>query len=213
MITVIVFDDHSIVHLGVKQLFDQSEEFNVVSTAKALPDFKEKLSNQTFDLALVDLNVGKINTLDHFNEIKTIAPKTKFCAFSMYDSIDLVNRAKSVGLNGFLVKSDSIDEITFGLRQIMNGSFYVSQNITNKMWNDGNEGKTISMSQFDIKNVLSKRELDVANLYAEGKSSDYIAENLHISVLTLKQHRRNIYKKLNVNSISQLAVLLLNRDQ
>ncbi len=210
MIRIIVFDDHSIVHLGIKQLFDQSEDFLVDANAMNLIDFKEKLISQTFDLALIDLNVGKINTLDHFKEIKSISPNTKYCAFSMYDSVDLVNRAKNEGLNGFLVKSDSIDEITFGLTQIMKGSFYVSHTITNKMWNNEFDSNQISLSKFDIKNLLSKRELDVARLYAEGKSSDYIAENLHISVLTLKQHRRNIYKKLNINSIGQLAVLFIN---
>jgi DNA-binding NarL/FixJ family response regulator len=119
----------------------------------------------------------------------------------MYGHPSFVKKAKESGAHGYLLKTIDSDELLTALNSIKQGRFYLSADITEKLLQNNFD----EYDEFSAKTKLSKREFQIAKLYAKLIDSQEISAQLSISTFTLKQHRRNIYKKLGINSIAQLV--------
>ncbi|MFY0671945.1 MAG: response regulator transcription factor [Bacteroidia bacterium] len=201
MISIIVLEDHDIVVEGLFRVLEGLNEYSLDYHAKTISEFNEVLEKQVFDFAIIDINVSEENALESLQSIKHKYPNLEVIVFSMYGNPSFVKKAKDEGASAYLLKTIESDELLTALNSVKQKRFYLSADITEQLLrNDFDE-----YDEFSAKSKLSKREFQIAKLYASIADSNVIASKLSISKFTLKQHRRNIYKKLNINSIAQLV--------
>ena len=118
----------------------------------------------------------------------------------MYQDYFLIERAQKSGANAYLQKNVTGDELIKTLRQLETNNFYLSKTLQQET-----ERKKSFRDQFANKMKLTKRELELIPLLAIGKNSSQIAGQLDISTNTIDTHRKNIFRKLEINSMIELV--------
>jgi DNA-binding NarL/FixJ family response regulator len=118
----------------------------------------------------------------------------------MYQDYFLIERAQKSGANAYLQKNVTGDELIKTLRQLETNNFYLSKTLQQET-----ERKKSFRDQFANKMKLTKRELELIPLLATGKNSSQIASQLDISSNTIDTHRKNIFRKLEINSMIELV--------
>jgi two-component system nitrate/nitrite response regulator NarL len=192
-IKLLIVDDHHIVLDGLKSLFDQDPQFEIIGAASSAEEALRLLSICTPDILLTDYRLPGLTGIELAVVVKEKYPGVKRVILSMHDEGLLVKQILKEGVDGYLLKSIQQSELKMALHQIMDGFPYVSPEITRMMLADMNSGQP--------EELLSERERQVLNLIAKECSNKQIAEKLFISERTVETHRKNIFRKTNTTSL------------
>ena len=192
-IKLLIVDDHRIVLDGLKSLFVQDAEFEIMATANSAEEALRHLQVSHPDILLTDYRLPGLNGLELTAVVKEKYPTVKRVILSMHDEGILVKQILKEGVDGYLLKSIQQSELKMALHQIMDGFPYVSPEITRMVLADMNNQQTDEL--------LSERERQVLNLIAKECSNKQIAEKLFISERTVETHRKNIFRKTNTTSL------------
>ncbi|MFZ5999934.1 MAG: response regulator [Bacteroidota bacterium] len=186
---ILLIDDHFLFMDGLELLLNQTDKFQVVgklSDPLAAIDF---LARQTdISMVLVDIQMPGINGIDLLKRIQSRFPQIKVVVISMHEEDDFVQEVMTLGGFGFLTKSLDGEKIVEELLRISKGQKVFPR-----------RAKKATHSEH-----FSERELEILRLLAKGKNSYEIAEQLFITLNTVKTHRRNMLRKLNASNTSQL---------
>jgi two-component system, NarL family, nitrate/nitrite response regulator NarL len=192
-IKLLIVDDHRIVLDGLKSLFDQDDQFEIIGLASSAEEALRFLQNRMPDILLTDYRLPGLNGLELAMVVKQKFPSIKRVILSMHDEALLVKQILKEGIDGYLLKSIQQSELKMALHQIMDGFPYVSPEITRMVLSDLNNSQS--------EELLSERERQVLNLIAKECSNKQIAEKLFISERTVETHRKNIFRKTNTTSL------------
>lgn len=192
-IKLLIVDDHRIVLDGLKSLFDQDDQFEIIGAASSAEESLRFLQSRIPDILLTDFRLPGLNGLELAMVVKQKFPSVKRVILSMHDEALLVRQILKEGVDGYLLKSIQQSELKMALRQIMDGYPYVSPEITRLVLAD--------MNSQQPDELLSERERQVLNLIARECSNKQIAEKLFISERTVETHRKNIFRKTNTTSL------------
>ena len=167
--------------------------FNTVDAA--LRKLKSGDAENIPDLILLDLNLPGISGLDAIPHFKAIAPSTEIIILTESERKADILSAISSGAVGYLLKESSLEQITEGIRVVMDGGAPLDPGMArylldNQQWNLKSDKET----------PLSPRELEILTLLAEGQLQKEIASNLKISPTTVDFHVGHVYKKLNAQN-------------
>ncbi|MEM9823685.1 MAG: response regulator transcription factor [Bacteroidota bacterium] len=219
-IDVAIIDDQQLIIDGLISLLHNSEEVEVVGyTTDGLNAYDLIKSNHPqvllLDYRFPDLNTDGIEIatllLSHF-------PSLKILMLTSYDEITLIKEALKKGLKGYLLKNTDKSELIYAIKKVAGGHSYLGPNVQRKIINiwEKEEPLQQSASSSDFKpkvdHPLTKRELEIARLYSNGKSRKEIAEELFISTNTVDTHLKNTFGKLNVKNVAELIKDLLDRQ-
>ena len=207
-IKVIVADDHPIIFEGVKAMLQKENNIEVCEFVAEIQDLPFHIKTYQPDLLLCDVNFHGRNALQEISFFKTLCPKMKILIFSSYDTDSVLREALAVGVNGFLLKNTTKEEFLHAVSVVMNEEFYLSPFIK-KFTNYSEESKIIDVFQQKIK--LSEREKEIIRYIVKGLENEAIAEQLFISLHTVRTHRKNIFHKLNIHSATELTKLVLTQ--
>lgn len=155
------------------------------------------------DIVLLDLNLPDTNGIEVIKQIRKNEIKTQVLVISMLIDPLIVSKALEAGANGFIPKNTSIDELSSALQHLQNGQSFISDSIRNEI--EQMQISTHFNNGFQDNNDLSKRELEIIKLIAEGLTNAEIAQQLFISPLTVKTHRTNILRKLELPNTASLV--------
>ena len=205
---ILIVDDHPLIAEGIKTLIEPSPEFEVVNIVHSLNDLWSELKKD-IDLLILDLNVNGQSSSDIIEEIKSQNPMLKILIFSSYNKPSLVRKVLKKGVNGYILKDASKDELLEALRALLNNEQYIGSRVARSKRIIVKDAEEFDDS-FSKKIVLSKREREVALLIAEGLDSQAVADRLFISKNTVQTHRKKIFKKMNVRSVVELVKVLHN---
>lgn len=198
--SIIIIDDHPLIIEGIKIILAESERFQIVAATNSWEELQLKFS-QSFDILILDLNVGGQNLLNKIEYIRQFQPNIKILVFTSYNSPTMVKKAFDLHVDGFLLKDAAHDELVLALETISNDEIYIGKSVARlKQY----EPKMVINDKFVEKENLSKRELQIAQLLAQGIDNEKIAEQLFISKHTVHTHRKSIFKKLNIHSLVEL---------
>ena len=192
-IKLLIVDDHRIVLDGLKSLFNQDDQFEIMGTASSAEEALRFLQFKLPDILLTDFRLPGLNGLELAMVVKQKFPSIKRVILSMHDEALLVRQILKEGVDGYLLKSIQQSELKMALHQILDGYPYVSPEITRMVLAE------INSEQPD--ELLSERERQVLNLIAREFSNKQIAEKLFISERTVETHRKNIFRKTNTSSL------------
>jgi DNA-binding NarL/FixJ family response regulator len=195
--TVVLADDHALFRQGVKKILEEMDDLQVVGEANDGLELLELLKKKDPALVILDISMPNLRGLEAAREIKELYPQVKVLLLTMHKKRDFLQQGLEAGVDGFLVKEDADTDLLQAVQAIRRGGKFYSPLLSTRLADLASQkGKT---------DPLSKREKEVAKLLAESKSSKEIAELLYISIYTVRRHRDNIMRKLDLKGLADLV--------
>ncbi|CAM3413132.1 response regulator transcription factor [Aequorivita lipolytica] len=200
-IKVIIADDHPLIITGITEILEKNKRFSVLETHKDGNSLMQSTVLPDVDVLLLDLNMPGKDGLQVLEAIKFMGLKLQVLVLTSYFSKELAAQCEMAGANGYILKSDNLDSLAAIILEVMDGK-KVFPDFSKKTEEDLNE--FTFLDQFLKKYNLTKREAEVIQMVCKGHNSKEIADLLFLSSFTVQTHRRNIFKKLNIegNAIS-----------
>jgi two-component system, NarL family, nitrate/nitrite response regulator NarL len=205
-INLIIADDHTIFIEGLNQLFKDEADMQVAAIANNGKQLLNILSAQSADIILLDINMPELNGLDTVKYAKQSCPSLKIIILSTYADDHIVEKAKKIGVNGYLLKTTNKEELLQTIRLVYNGQacFPYRQPILKNEF-DGNDD---FLKQFN----LTKREMEILQLFKDNNTNQQIAGKLFLSIYTVETHRKNIMQKLNLKNPAALMKFIVENN-
>lgn len=197
---VIICEDHPIYAQGILDFLEH--HFSVVGNFNNGKDVLDFLENSHTDFLLLDLNLPDIHGIDIIKELKNRKLKIKIVIISMYNDKMLIEKCKRIGVHAYCNKLVSNNELLEILNNLKDGRFLMDESLKNK-FNKTNIKSTLE--NFEKKINLTKREIELVELFASGLSNKLIASKLNVSSFTVDTHKKNIFKKMNINTTVELV--------
>ena len=211
-LNIIVVDDHQIFIEGLKKVLNELEGFNcrIVGEANNGNDFLRLVRRVDADLMFLDMNLPDMDGLEILESLKkNSARPIKKIVMTMYDEPKIVKSAFKLGVDGYILKGNGIDELKKAMKEVMLGNTFMGDGVN--LTNGIGKSKVVKGSystpfqdRFIKKYHLTKRELEVLSLISQAMSNKEIAKELYISDQTVSVHRKNIMRKLGVSNTAGL---------
>jgi DNA-binding NarL/FixJ family response regulator len=195
-ISLAIVEDLDEVRDGLKNFISLSQDFKVVDTFKTAEDAVMDLPKLKPDIVIMDINLPGMNGIECIRQIKDKTPGTQFMMFTVYENDEKVFEALKAGASGYLLKNTGLVQLIESLKELYNGGSPMSANIARKLVTlfRSQKPETTNLE------VLSNRENEILQLLAKGLLYKEIADQLSISVSTVRQHIHHIYEKLHVQN-------------
>jgi DNA-binding NarL/FixJ family response regulator len=208
--SIVIAEDHLILRQGLRSLLATSEDLEVVGEAGDGLEAIRCILEHEPDLALVDLNMPRMNGISVILEIKRQAPNTKILALTMHKEEDFVLQAFHAGANGYCLKSAGHEELVIAIRAVLEGKSYVSPEISDTVLEGWLEERK-TFREDSTWDSLTQREKEVLKLVGEGYQNKEIADYLCISPKTVEKHRANIMQKTDLHTASALTAYAIEK--
>ncbi len=200
---IIIVDDHPLMRKGLALSLNGEVDLDVVGQMESAEDALEAIDDLAPDLAIVDISLPGMSGMELLKHLQARYPDIRTLVVSRHDEVLYAERAIRAGARGYVMKLEAADVIVHAVRQVLNGSIYVSNEINERLLLSMAEGGRERLMQSPLE-LLSDRELEVFELTGQGISTRDIAERLHLSVKTIESYRARIKKKLNLDSATEL---------
>lgn len=212
-ITVLLVDDHMISVLGTKALLKSSKEIVVVDVATNLNEVFEILNKTKVDIVLLDLYMPEHNGFEILKMIKMMDDEMKVVILTISEEKDKILKAIALNADGYVFKDTSGKDLSLVLKRVFEGKKGYDGRVFDYIYDDlqvmiNNKKMESSVRDLDdIKETLTPRELEIMKLMADRKSSQEISDEIGISKYTVSTHRRNLYTKLKISSLTEMTLL------
>lgn len=198
-IRVILADDHPLVTEGVRAVLETFEQIEVVASVTNGRDAVDTIARINPDVTLMDLNMPGMNGLTATELVLERDPDAKIVILSMHDNPEYISTALRHGARGYLLKDVPTEEIVLAIERVHAGQTYLCT---------GTEG-ALDPGDDDSREPLTSREQMVLLRLARGQSNKEVARDLDISVRTVETHRKNIKRKLGIDTTAGLTRYVL----
>jgi DNA-binding NarL/FixJ family response regulator len=215
-VRIVIADDHGLVRQGFQGMLAREEGFEVVGEAEDGREAVELCSRLRPDLVLMDVRMPEMDGLAATREIKQRYPETGVLMVTMQENPDYLLEAVKAGAAGYVLKGSPNSQIMGAIRRVLEGESPLNQELAMHVIHHlaggaAQEAEPPSHSQphrrpDQLSHSLTKRELEVLRLLAQGKTNQEIAQSLVLSTLTVKTHVQRIIGKLGVSDRTQAAV-------
>jgi DNA-binding NarL/FixJ family response regulator len=191
-IRLLVVDDHPIVRDGLRGIFDQDPDFEVVGEAADGVQGVERALALTPDVVLLDLRMPDMGGVEAIRRLRERAPAIRVLVVTTYDSDADVLPAVEAGATGYLLKDAPREELVRAVRAAHQGQAVLAPSVAQKLL-----GRVRTPAPA-LSATLTDRELEILRLVATGTSNKEAAKRLFISEATVKTHLLHLYGKLGV---------------
>lgn len=190
-VKVVIIEDDETIRNGFSYLINATQHYKVINAYANAEQALTHIAGDEPHVILLDIELPGIKGVDAIPKIKQLLPKVHILMLTVYENEDNVFNALSKGAAGYLVKSDSTEKIIDAIQEVVNGGAPMSMNVA----------KIVIKSFHKNQNSpLTKRETEILEQVANGKSRSKIAKEMFIDLETVKSHIKHIYVKLNVHS-------------
>jgi DNA-binding NarL/FixJ family response regulator len=209
---VFIVDDHPLFRQGLRQLVAGDERFELVGEAGNGTEALAFIQKQRPDIAVLDVNLPGLTGLEIAREVQARRLPTRIVVLTMFKEEETFNRALDLGVLGFVLKENAVQDILTSLATVARGEHYLSPIISSYLVRRRGRAEELAARKPGL-DALTKAERRVLKLIAEKKTSREIAAELFISPRTVEAHRANISAKLELRgSHSLLQFALENRS-
>lgn len=207
-ISILLADSQYLIRQGLRHVLSRRPNFRVLGEAESEEDLMEALLLHRPNLLIFDYNQPRYFSADSVQKIKSIYPGLKILVISADSDRGNIYQVLENGINSFLTKTCGEDEIIDAVKATMKGEKFfctkVLDYLLEKSFGKAPEYEDCSPT------VLTPREIEIVHLTAKGLIAKEIANELCLSTHTVYTHRKNIMKKLKVNSASELVLYAVN---
>ncbi|GEL12732.1 LuxR family DNA-binding response regulator [Lapidilactobacillus concavus DSM 17758] len=201
MIKVLIVDDHEMVRLGISTYLSVQPDMSVIAEAENGKEGVEKALELHPDAILMDVVMPEMDGIEATKEILKQWPQAKIIILTSFIDDEKVYPAIEAGAASYILKTSTAAEIAKTIRATANGESVLEPEVTTKMMN-----RMSQRNQPQLYEDLTAREREVLLLIAQGKSNKEIADELFITLKTVKTHVSNILAKLQVEDRTQAAI-------
>jgi two-component system response regulator NreC len=198
---ILLADDHQILREGLISLLEKQAGFKVVGEAADGRTAVRLARDLQPDVVVMDISMPDLNGVEATRQIREAVPGVKVIALSMHSSRQFVKGMLQAGASGYLLKYSASQELIKAIQVAMTGRVYLSPDIAGTVVEELKSPPAGESSAFAL---LTSREREVLQLFAEGKSAREIADGLHLGLKTVEAYRRQIMEKLDFKSFADL---------
>lgn len=203
---IIIADDHQLFVEGLSLILKDEPDLSIIDIAYSGEELLDLLRKVQTDLVLLDINMPKINGLEALGFIKKSYSRIKVIMLSTYFEDHLIEKARTLGANGYILKNADTASLKNCIRKVAAGESFFA-NGQNKSENYFSEEDSF-IKQFNV----TKREKEILLFIKQGFTNQNIADNLHLSIYTVQTHRKNIMHKLKLSSPSALIKFVIENN-
>jgi len=209
-IKIVIADDHPIFRNGLKQIIDEDDGIEIIGFAENGEKALNIIDELKPEIAILDIDMPKLTGLQVLKKLKNAKSNTKVIFLTVFSSDDIFDEAMDLGVSGFVLKDCAVNDIVECIYKVAEDNYYISPSISNLLMNRREKIKKLEKDNPAL-NLLTKTELMILKLIAEGKTSKEIGNELFISYKTVENHRSNMSNKLNLKgSLSLIKFAIKN---
>ncbi len=190
-INVVIVEDDETLREGYAFLIGNTKGYKIAGCYKSYEDAAKKIVQDDPDVILLDVELPGMSGIDALPKLKKLLPETHILILTVYEQDTLIFKALGNGAAGYLTKNTPHEKIISAIQEVMEGGGPMSANIARMV---------IHSFQRSESTPLTRRETEILEQIATGKSRKRIAQELFIDMETVKSHIKNIYHKLDVHS-------------
>ncbi|MFC5521985.1 response regulator [Polaromonas jejuensis] len=207
---IMIVEDHNLLREGLRSMISAVADFEVVAEAR---DGKEAVRTAIAvapDVIMMDLSMPSMNGIEATMQIKRRNPGIRIIALTVYKSQEYVREALKAGVDGYVLKDATYDELIVAIRSVVNGKKFLSPDVSGQVVNSYLNGDTTDKPQTPW-DKLTSRERSIVKLVAEGRTNRSAAEFLNVSPKTIEKHRASLMHKLGLKNATDLVLLALEQ--
>ena len=210
---LIIADDHTLIRMGLRNIILQIKNVRLAGEFDNGLDALNYILTNEPDIAILDIDMPELDGFEVCEKVRKEHLQTKIIFLTMLNEEAVFDNAQKIGANGFILKNFAMDELNQAIQSALDGEFYISKNLRDKLTNKPSKLlQNEKIKELIIK--LTSTEKQILKLIAENYNSKQISEMLFSSELTVRKHRQNITNKLELTneaySLSKFAIQ--NRD-
>jgi DNA-binding NarL/FixJ family response regulator len=203
---ILVAEDHELLREGLVSLLNTESNLNVVAQASDGMEAVEKTIKFHPNILVLDLSLPILNGYEVIKTVKAKLPDINIIVLSVHNSEEYVHAALCLGVTGYVVKDDTKKHLIAAIGSVINKDQYLSASINHYLHTyDSNQPNKLYEILPRRWGLLTKREISVLKLIAEGYKNIEIADTLFVSVKTVEKHRTNVMHKLNLHNAAKLT--------
>jgi two-component system, NarL family, nitrate/nitrite response regulator NarL len=205
-VNIIIADDHKLFINGLQLLIKNEGWIEIIDIAYDGKELLSILHKKVPDIILLDINMPILNGFSAVHHIRQSFPLMKIIFLSTYNELHLIEKAKSLGVNGYLLKNSNKEELFQAIQLVASGHTCFPYSLRK----DTNEFDAADdfLKQFNI----TKRELEILGLIKTNITNQQIANKLFLSIYTVETHRKNIMQKLGLNTPGGLMKFIIENN-
>ena len=215
-IRLMLVDDHDVVRTGLKSFLNTQEGIEVVAEASNGADAITNALEARPDVILMDITMPGMDGMEATKQLKISCPDCLVLALPVHEDKEYFVQMLAAGASGYITKQAAAEELVAAIQTVAQGNIYLQPTLARWLLEDyqrlSSQKPAIQEKTIPSENnlsidlaILSKRELEVLELVADGHTNKEIGEKLDLSPKTIARHRERIMNKLNMHSRTELV--------
>ncbi len=207
---IVLADDHVLIRHGIKIILSRNDDLDIIGEVGDGNELLARLQETAVDLLILDISMPQVSGIELTEILKKRYPDLKILVLTMHKNIRFLRRAIAAGADGYLVKSDTEQEILSAIAKIRDGKTYISPCLENEFAEDMLNAYRNPASSNSFKG-LTRREKQILGLVVNGLTSKQMAAKLNLSPRTVDHHRASLLKKFKMkNSVDLVNYAIKN---
>lgn len=208
---IFLADDHEMILPGLKMAVESNDGCQVTGTATDGNTAFRLIMESKPDIAILDLSIPGLNGFEITKKLRENRNPVKIILLTSYSEDKYIREAIELKVDGYILKENSSNELIKAIESVAAGYKYITPKIMTKIVN-GIDGRDIDGSPTLASDTITGREQEILKLISEGKKGREICMELNITESTLKTHKSNLMRKLNVSSVNELMLYALKNS-
>jgi DNA-binding NarL/FixJ family response regulator len=204
-IKVLLVDDHKLIRDGIEAMLLNTKEIEIIASVSSGEAAINEVRQNKPDVILMDIMMGGMTGIEATRWVKEFDPAVKVVLVTMEISKEYVSAGIKSGVDGYLPKDIDKETLLDAVRTVQEGGRFFNDAIMKLVFEDFYSHEKLKSSDKKLPNDLTKREHEILNLVASGKSNKELAESLFISIKTVETHKTNILEKLGLKNTTELV--------
>ena len=197
-------DDHPIFRSGLRQIIEEDSNIEILGEADNGQTALDLIINLKPDIVLLDIDMPKKNGLEVLRELNKLKNSSKIISLTVYADEDFYDEGVELGISGYVLKDSAISEIIECIYKVNDNKYYISSKLSDLLIKKNHISKR-QTEESSLTDRLTKSEVTILKLIAEGHTTKEISEMLDISFKTAENHRTNISTKLELKGTNSLV--------
>lgn len=210
MIRILLADDHTVVRKGLRLLLESQSGFHVVAEAANGREAVALAEEHHPNVVVMDMAMPLLNGSEAARQITAKQPEIAVVVLSMHSDEAYVLKALKAGAKAYLLKDSADHDLIQAVKAVSEGKSFFSGAIS-KMLVEDYVREMQERKVEDSYDLLTTREREILQLFAEGKNNKDVANLLNLSLYTVETHRANIFQKLNLHSSAELVLYAIRK--
>jgi len=202
-IRILLADDHKIMRQGLRTLLENHPDVEVIAEAEDGQTTVRLARELSPDVVIMDIGMPGLNGIEVTRRIVDKSSGLKVVGLSMHTDRQFVAEMLKAGASAYLPKGCDFDELTLAINTVLADKFYLSPEIVGVVVED--YIRYLVENDYLALSTLTPREREVLQLLAEGRSTNQIASELHVSAKTVGTHRQRLMKKLDLHNLADIT--------